>query len=145
MFVVSNILPKHMPVLGLQPGTINTQTNTLKKGKGTWWRLCTEHKYKRFSLNFTGIIKFINDHSSIWWKNKTNIIDWFWPVNRNSSINANNEMFIGNHHFLSERHGSLSSTSKCRYLYGNVYNYNREDTKVDKETFQRNIKEQSTL
>jgi len=36
MFVVSNILPKHMPVLGLQSGTINTQTDTLKKGKGKW-------------------------------------------------------------------------------------------------------------
>ena len=100
---------------------------------------------KRFSLNFTGIIKFMNDHSSIWWKNKTNIIDWFQPVNRNTSINANNEMFIGNHHFLSERHGCLSSTSKCRYLYGNVYNYNKEDTKVDKETFQRKKQQQTTV
>ena len=78
-------------------------------------------------------------------KNKIIINCGFGSANRNTSINANNEMFIGNHHFLSERHGCLSSTSKCRYIYGNVYNYNKEDTKVDKETFQRNIKEQTTV
>ena len=78
-------------------------------------------------------------------KTKTSINYGFCSANRNTSINANNEICKSNHHFLSERHGCLSSTSKCRCIYGNVYNYNKEDTKVDKETFQRNIKEQTTL
>jgi len=78
-------------------------------------------------------------------KTKTSINYGFGSANRNTSINANNEMFIGNHHFLSERHGCLSSTSKFWYLYGNVYNYNKEDTKVDKETFQRKKQQQTTV
>jgi len=59
-------------------------------------------------------------------KKETSINYGFGSANRNITINANNEMFIGNHHFLSERHGCLSSTSKCRYLYGNFYSYDKE-------------------
>ena len=59
-------------------------------------------------------------------KNKIIINYGFGSANRNITINANNEMFTGNHHFLSERHGCLSSTSKCWYLYDNGYSYDRE-------------------